>query len=121
MAGGLYSLGFLSLVAHAGALAAPGAAPPVLGLHGSFQIDADDVGQRRQPGEDVGELLLALQRRPAPQRRGQFADFLHEPHERPLDAATPVLDVIGVADDLLELPEGNRHRLLERLLWSAAS
>ena len=40
--------------------------------------------------------------RAAAQRRGQFAHFFHQPHERAVDAAGDVLFQIHVADQLLK-------------------
>src|SRR5207248_11328162 len=89
-------------------LAAARAAGSVFRSHGLFQVYAGGVRQGRQPGKHVGELgggnLWVLA---AAQGGGQFAHFLHEPHEGPVDAAAAVLGPERVADQALELVQGH--------------
>src|SRR5262245_45026049 len=88
--------------------AAARAAGAVLSERGVLDLDAGDARERREPREDVGELLLergALHA--APQRARQLAHLLGEPHERPFEAAAAVLGAVERLDPALEL--GDRH------------
>ena len=100
-------LGFLRHGAHTRAALACRAAGAVLFRHGFFEIDAGDVGESGQPGEHVRELMCGLGRRAAAQRRRQFADFLHEPHERAIDASARVLGAEGFAYHRLQFGESH--------------
>jgi len=46
---------------------------------GLVEVDALDIGEGDQPGENVGELTLFGLVRFLADGRGQFADFLHKP------------------------------------------
>src|SRR5262245_47601598 len=92
-------LWLLALIAAAGRLPATGTPLTIFLFDGLIQINLQAVGQRRQPGEHVGELEASLLVGAAAQGGGELADLLHEPHEGPLDAAFAVLGVVGFAND----------------------
>ena len=50
---------------------------------GRLQVNAPDVGQGHQPGQDVGHLQGQFLGRPRPEGRGQLADFLGQPENVP--------------------------------------
>src|SRR5262249_59181517 len=117
-----WSLRFFGLITNARTLPAAWAAAAVLGLGGGLQIDADDVGQRQQPGEHIGKFFLTLAGRATPKCARQLAHLLHEPHKRTFHPTTAVLDVIGGMDDLLQLRDRKSHLTrslarVKRLKW----
>ena len=54
------------------------------------EIDTELVGQRRQPGQHVAELVHLLFVRALANRLRQFADLFRQPRDRARDAASPV-------------------------------
>src|SRR5262245_18552251 len=85
-----------------------GAPGPILGPDGLFQVYARDVGQGREPGQDVGELGGGFFLRPvAAEGRGQLANFLHEPHERTGRTAPGVLGPKRIPNQVLQLGQGH--------------
>ncbi len=79
------------------------------------EIDVVDVGQRAEPGHDVGEFFdeifaIAFAACLVSEGGGEFADFFHEPEEGAGRAACGVGGVILVADEFLELADGEIGR-----------
>ena len=66
------------------------------------QVDADLVGERGEPGDDVGELVLAVGVGALAHRLGQLADLLGEPRHGRRDATAAVPLAVGALDQLLE-------------------
>lgn len=54
------------------------------------EIDTELVGQRRQPGQYIAELVHLLFVRALANRLRQFADLFRQPGDRARDAADPV-------------------------------
>src|SRR5688500_15806382 len=84
-------------------LAAAGAAGAILSGDGFGQVHADYVGDRRQPGQHVGEFLEMLLVGAVAETTRELAHFFHQPHERAGNAPRDVLLQVHVADQLLEL------------------
>src|SRR5262245_48732037 len=99
--------------AGAGRARAARAAALVLLARGGLQVDARDRGERREPGEHVGELALELALLAAPQRARQLADLLAEPHVRPSQAARGVAREVDLLDAALEVLDA--HGLSRRV------
>ena len=85
-----------------GARAAAGAAGGVA-AGGGGEVDAHLVGQRGQPGQDVGELVLLLGHRALAHGLGQLADLLGQPRHGRRHATLAVV-----------VPVRGLHQLLER-------
>ncbi len=86
---------------------ATGASRAIFLVHGLGEIDSRYVGNRGKPGKHIGKLAHPFFMASTPQGRGQFADFLHEPHESPLDSPSNVLFMIHAANQPLKI--GQRH------------
>ena len=81
----------------------------VLFVDGLCKIDLGHVGDGRKPGQHIGELFFeVLSIVSGLKGRGQFTDFLHEPHEGTGDPTLEILLVIHVADQGLEVPQVDR-------------
>ena len=94
----------------------PGA---VLAHHRFSQINAHDIGNRRQPGKHIGELAESVFVGTVSQRFGQFAELGRQPHERPLDTPFDIFRRVHVADQPLKIGQTNvgwlyRVRLVRR-------
>src|SRR5262249_27490175 len=76
------SSGFFRLIANAWHFAAAGATGAVLGFHRGVEIDPRDIGDRRQPGQHIGDLFRLLLLFTAAQGGGKLTYFFHQPHER---------------------------------------
>ena len=85
----------------AGDLSTPRAAGGVP-LDGRGEVDIHLVGQRGDPRQHVGELVLALGGRALAHRSGQLADLLSEPRHRRRHAATAVPFAVRALDQPLE-------------------
>ena len=59
----------------------------------AVEVDAGDVGQRGDPGQDVRELVALLVDRALAQRLGQLPDLLGQPGDRSRQAPLPVARV----------------------------
>src|SRR6185436_8426028 len=101
----------VGLVAGAGRALAARAAGLVLLQRRGLEVDARDRGQRREPGEHVGELALELAPLPAPERARQLADLLAEPHVRPGEAARRVAREVDLLDAALEVLDAHDAQL----------
>ncbi len=77
----------------------PGRPAPYFARDGGFEeVDICDVGNRRQPGEDVGEFARECLGRSVacgafltPGGRRQLTNFFHQPHERAGDTRGLIL------------------------------
>ena len=76
-------------------------------LRGFVEIDAELVGERRQPGQHVAELVHLLLVRAFSNGLGEFADLFRQPRHRARDAASPVACPEGRVD--LSLKVGQVH------------
>src|SRR5213076_1302761 len=103
--------GRLSLT-DAGDRAAARAARPVAGSR-AVERQAELIGQGRQPGEDVADLVELLVARALADGPGQLAELLREPGDRRVDAAAAVARTEGAGHQFLELVELH-HRSLAR-------
>ena len=90
-------------------------------VDGLFQIDAVDVGEGAEPGEDVGEFFFAVFLIGGVEGGGEFADFLHEPAEGGPCAAFGVAVAIAGEDVFLEFVDGHGVLPLGVLLNSSSS
>src|SRR5262245_36573515 len=101
-------LRLLRCAAGAGDVVTLGTAGAVLRSTRHFHVYAAAVRQRRTPGEDVGKLgrgdvpgLITAK------GRGQFTNFLHEPHECTGGSPPAVLRPKRIADQILQFGQGH--------------
>src|SRR5262245_38554768 len=80
----------------------------VLLLHGVGEIDVEDIGERREPRQHIGEFLVevgrvAIAALVTADGVGQLANLLGEPEERRRRAAGGIGGEIAIANELLKL------------------
>src|SRR5262245_55382010 len=88
---------------------AAGATVPIFLSIRRLQINPSDVGQRRQPCQNVGKLGRLFGLRTASQCTGQFTDLFHEPHERAVQSPAAILGAIRGFDVGLDLGKRQGH------------
>ena len=76
-------------------------------LNGGVEVDAVDVGEGAEPGEDVGEFFFLVGVVVGVHGAGEFADFFHEPAEGGPDAAFGVALAVACFDVLLDFVDGH--------------
>lgn len=83
------------------------------------EVDVDLVGERGDPGQDVGELVLDLGTGALAYRLCEFAEFFAQPGDRRSDASVAVAVAIGALDHVLQLDEVHPvDRTVSRLVGS---
>lgn len=85
----------------------PWAARSVFRLDGFPQVNACQVGNGGQPGDDIGELFGLVLVVSLAQCSCQFADFFHQPHERSVNSTLLIFFKVHVSNFGLEIRE--RH------------
>ena len=77
----------------------------------AVQVDAGDVGQRGDPGQDVRELVALLVDRALAQRLGQLPDLLGQPGDRSRQAPLPVARAVRALHQVLQLGQVHGRRV----------
>lgn len=107
-----FDLGFFAVGAGADEFAAAGTAGAVFFGDGFGEVDAGDVGDGGEPGQDVREFAETLFVSAAAEGGGELADFFHEPKEGAFDSAGLIFFKIHLADEGLEVSEGDAGWLI---------
>ena len=88
----------------------------------AVQVDAGDVGQGGDPGQDVRELVALLVDRALAQRLGQLPDLLGQPGDRGRQAPLPVARAVRALHQVLQLGQVHGRRVgATRAVRAAAS